>query len=350
MQLDRLAVSTPVIAVSILVVVAASIGAYSFYRGSAASKLNSPLIVYSADLYTAESSFLYSGFANSTGIPYAPPKGAGSFALARQIAQGSPVSDFVSVSKSALETSYLGNRSSGWGVAFAADQMSIGYSNSTGQPSALQTLLSEYQEASVSNSTSPWKTFFSDLTSGSVKVGISNPNTDPAGYRAWIVLEAAGQVYAGDQTYFVNRMLQSGANVTGASAAALVAPLQAGQIQLLFMYKSAVQSHGLATLLLSSQVNLGDAALGNYYSQFMYNLSAGPQKGGPILLFITVPRNSTETSRALEFVVYVVQQASTMSGFGLVPLSPPQLYNSTAVPSIVAQLLTDGSVVRSGSI
>jgi molybdate/tungstate transport system substrate-binding protein len=347
---ERPAISSVIVAVVLTAIVAAAVGAYSFYTYYYVSKPSSPLLVDSADLYTSESSYLYSGFSNATGIPYAAPKSAGSTALAAQIKAGSPVSVFISVSKSALEPSLLGNRSAGWGVAFVNDQMSIGYSSATGQPAGFQTVLNGYQKAVATNATSAWNSFFVDLTAGSVKVGISNPNTDPAGYRGWMVLEAAGQAFDGNKSYFVNRLLDAKANVTGASAAALVAPLQAGQIQFLMMYKSAALSHRLTAMLLPRHINLGDITLGSYYSQFTYTTSTGVQKGGPILLFATVPNNATETTQALNFVVYIVQHSSTLSSYGLVVLSPALLYNSTDVPSPIASLLSQGLLKASGPI
>lgn len=346
----RAAISRTIIAIAVVVLVVAAAGAYVFYTYYYVSKQLSPLLVDSADLYSAESSYLYSGFSNSTGIPYAAPNSAGSNALAAQIKGGSPVSVFISVAKPALEASLLGSRAPGWGIAFVNDQMSIGYMAVSTEPAGIQTVISDYQKASASNASADWSMFFTDLTSGSVKVGISNPNTDPAGYRAWLVLEAAGKNFAGDESYFVNRLLQSKANVTGASAAALVAPLQSGQIQFLFMYKSAAQSHGLTPFLLPRHINLGDTKLSSYYSQFTYTTSTGVQKGGAVLLFVTVPGNSTETTQALNFVVYIIQHSSSLSSYGLVVLSPALLYNSTDVPAPIASLLTQGLVKASGPI
>jgi molybdate/tungstate transport system substrate-binding protein len=346
----RKAISRTLVAIIVIVLVAASAGAYVLYSYYYVLKPSSPLLVFSADLYTSESEYLYSGFSNTTGIPYATPNSAGSTALAAQIKAGSPVSVFISVSKPALESSLLGNRYSGWGIAFVNDQMAIGYTNATGQPAGFQTVLADYQRASASNASSDWNSFFTDLTSGSVKVGISNPNTDPAGYRGWMVLEAAGKAYAGDNTYFVDRMLQAKANVTGASAAALVAPLQAGQIQFLFMYKSAIKSHNLNPMLLPRHINLGDTTLSSSYSQFTYTTSSGVQKGGAILLFVTVPNNSTETTQALNLVVYIVQHSASLSSYGLVVLSPALLYNSTDVPAPIASLLAQGQLKAAGPI
>src|SRR5215467_12828958 len=120
--LGRPGVSRTVVVVLVILLVAVGVVGFALYDYYA-SKPSSPIIVFSADLYTAESSYLYSGFSNSTGVPYAAPKAAGSFALATQIAQGSPVSVFISVSKAALEPTYLQGRAPGWGIAFAEDQM-----------------------------------------------------------------------------------------------------------------------------------------------------------------------------------------------------------------------------------
>jgi molybdate/tungstate transport system substrate-binding protein len=346
----RDAVSSSVKSILLMALVVAASGAYAYFGLYPGVKSGAPLLVYSADLYTSETSYLYRGFANSTGIPYATPKSAGSSALATLISQGAPVSDFISVSRDALEQASLGTRFPGWGIAFASDEMSIGYSGTSGSSAGLKTILKQYQEAAATNATSDWKAFFTGLTSGSVKVGISNPSTDPAGYRAWIVLEAAGKAYADNQSYFVDRLLHAGANVTGPSASALVAPLEAEELQLLFMYKSAAVSRGLNVISLPRQVNLGDPELSGSYSDFTYTTAAGVQQGGLILLYITVPKNSTNTGLALQFAAFVVLHAKSMANFGMVPLSPPTLYNSTDVPFQIAQLLQRGQISMGGPI
>ncbi len=350
MRLTKRGVSTVAVAVIVILIVVASVGTYAYFTYYGTGKPKTPLIIYTADLYTREASYLYSGFSNSTGVPYAAPNGGGSNALATQISQGAPVSVFISVAKSTLGSADLGTQYSGWGIAFAADQMTLGYTSAAGQPSEFQQILNAYQAASSSNSTTDWKAFFTDLVSGSVKVGISNPNTDPAGFRGWLVLEAAGARYAGNSSYFTDMLLQSKSNFTASSASDLVAPLQAGQIQFLFMYKSSAISDNVQALDLPNQVNLGDPALSSFYAQFSYQTTSGLQTGGPIYLYVTVPKDSTETTYALQLVVYIVQHSSDMSQFGMVPLSPAKLYNSTEVPAPIAQLLTSGTLVESGTI
>ena len=339
---------TKVIAVIVIAIVVVAGGLYLL--GTFSSKPGS-IIIFSADAYVAESSYLGSGFANSTGATYLSPTSAGSLALAQQIKAGSPVSVFISVSRSAVTSTYLGNRSSGWAIAFAGDQMVLAYANTTNHSPAVTAALSAFSAASQSNSTSDWNTLFGAMSSGSLKVGIANPNADPAGYRGWLVLEAAGYTYAGgDTSHYSNQMIANHGNYTGSSAAFLVAPLQSGAIDFLFIYKSAAISHNLSYLTLPRQVNLGDAKLGTYYSKFTYTITSGVQKGAAIVLFVTVPNNSTSTSQALSFVVYLVNHTPSLSSYGLAIFSPPKLYNSTSVPSQIQQLVTSGSVVLGGSL
>lgn len=316
--------------------------------GSGPSTLTAshPLISYSADAYSVEVAYLLDGFSHRTGIPVAPVKSGGSFADANQIAAGAPDDIFVSVALSATGPRYLKNLSSGWAIGFASDQMVLAYSNTT----SAKGVASIGEAAEQSNSTSDWNAFFTALTSGSVKVGIADPVADPAGLRGWFVLEAAGYLYGGNHTAYTSALLKSGANVTGAHAASLVAPLESGQIQFLFIYKSAAIAHKLPFVSLDRHINLGDPRLEGFYSKFSYSDSAGTTKAAPIILCVTVPLSTTNTDAALRFVEYVVGNAGTLVEFGLQPFSPANLYSNVVPPTLIAQLVSEGLVVDAGSL
>jgi molybdate/tungstate transport system substrate-binding protein len=341
------------------IVIGGSVLAYQYYSSNSTStnpnpsttSPSSPLILYSADAYVAESTTLENAFTNSTGIMMAPPKAAGSLLLAQQISQGNPVSVFIAVARPAVQSLYLGNESSGWAIAFASDQMALAYSNASTQNTAATAILTAYNSAAASNTTEAWYDFFSSITSGSVKIGIANPNGDPAGYRAWIVLEAASKAYANNSSFFGNKIITNNGNITGASAADLVGPLETGQIQFLFIYKSAAIAHKLNYLQLPDQVNLGNPKYSKFYSQFSYALSKGLQKGALIALYITVPVDSTDMADSLQFVVFVVKNSPTLlSPFGLVPMTPARLYNSTTIPEPLQQLVSQGYIQPSGTL
>jgi len=347
----------------VIIVVVAGVGAYYYYSSTSSSTSMSsttsstmmssspsaPLILYSADSFVIEASMLESAFTNSTGIAMAPPKAGGSLLLASEIAQGNPVSVFISLSHGTVTAAHLGNESSGWAIAFASDQMTLAYSNATLQNPTANATVTACNSALAANTTAAWSTCFTMLTSGSVKVGTGNPNADPSGYRGWIALEAAGQAYANNSSYYEDRLISNNGNVTAASAADLIAPLQAGQIQFLWIYKSSAIAHKLNYLQLSGQVNLGDSKYSKFYSQFSYQLATGVETGGVIRLWITVPADSTDTADSLQFVVFVVKNSPTLlSPYGLIPTTPARLYNSTTVPPQLQQLVSEGYLQPSG--
>jgi molybdate/tungstate transport system substrate-binding protein len=184
-----------------------------------------------------------------------------------------------------------------------------------------------------------------------VKVGIADPVADPAGLRGWLVLEAAGYQYAnGNQNAYVSELLRANANVTGSHAAALVAPLESGQIQFLFIYKSAAVANHLGYISLDRHVDLGDPTLGTFYSKFSYKDSAGTTAGAPIVLCVTVPLSSVNQWEALQFVQYVVQNADTLAAYGLQPVVPAKLYSNLTPPAPISQLVSQGLVMMAGAL
>ncbi len=335
----------PIIVVASVVIVLVVVGglAYALFLSP---RSVTPLISYSADAYSIETSALLSSFSQSTGIPVAPVKSGGSFSVASEIAAGAPADIFVSVALSATGSEYLKSESPGWAVGFASDQLVLAYSNSTAPA-----IVSEGDKAAQTNATSDWNAFFSALASGRVKVGISDPVSDPAGLRGWLALEAAGYLYSGGNTSaYTSPLTKNGGNVSGTSAAALVAPLQSGQIQFLFIYKSAAITDHLQYVTLEPQVNFGDPALGSFYSKFSYQDSAGTTAGSAIVLSITVPLNGAHQASALRFVQYVVANAQTLSSYGLLPIVPAQLYTNVAPPSAISQMVSQGLLSEAGPL
>jgi molybdate/tungstate transport system substrate-binding protein len=228
--------------------------------------------------------------------------------------------------------------------------MVLAYSNATQSNSNDASIINAGKQALTSNATGDWNSFFTSLTSGSTKLGISNPVTDPAGLRGWLVLEAAGYLYAGgNQQAYASALLKSGSNATGTNAAALVAPLQSGQIQFLFIYKSAAIADHLGYLSLDRHVNLSDSTLGSFYSKFSYTDSAGVTAASPIILVITVPLVSLNQAEALQFVQYVVKNSASLASYGLVILQKPNLYHNVTPPPAIQLMLAQGLIVDAGT-
>lgn len=335
-----------VIGIILIVIIFSGIILYRLYATSSPP----PIVAYVADAYTGEATVMLNSFHEQSGIPVAPPQAGGSFALARQIAEGASASVFISVALSAYSKSYLQSAYSGWAIAFASDQMVLAYSNATLSSPGGAALINLFQKAYTLNSSTLYFAAFSNLTNGEFRLGISDPNSDPAGFRAFLVLEMAGYAYAGSSQYFVHRMIADHLNVTASNAAELVSPLTTGNIQFLFIYKSSALSKGLGFIQLPPEINLGSPLYARFYSRFSYNLTTGSVSGSPVYLYISVPATSPDQKAALQFVSFVIKDSSILSAFGLVPLSPAFLYNSTVPPAQITGLLSQGYLLYMGEL
>lgn len=334
-----------IIAAIVIIGVAAYAG-YNYYS----SGNTSPLIVYSADAYVAETNYLLSEYHNSSGVSVLKAKGGGSFTDARLISQGDPANAFVSVSKSSYNQTYLGSRYSGWAIAFASDQLVLAYSNST-HTSLVNSIAAQFSSALNSNNSQVYAQAYANLTSGNVKVGISDPSSDPAGLRGWISLEIAGKLYANNESRYTSAITSNGGVSNSSSAAQLVTPLTTGNIQFLFIYKSVAVSDKLPYIELSNYTNFGSPSLSGFYSSYSYATATGPSPGSTILLLVSsLAGNGADTTASLNFAVYVATHNSELASFGLVPLSKPLLYNDTSVPAQISSLLSEGKITSAGTI
>ncbi|MGC8515791.1 MAG: substrate-binding domain-containing protein [Thermoplasmata archaeon] len=326
----------------IIAVIVILIGSYLYVQ-----KPSQSLEVYAADAYVAEANHLISGFKNATGLPINDAKGGGSFTLASEIGQGDPSDIFISVALNSYEKQYLGSRYSGWAVAFAADSLVIAYNNAT-LTGASKSVISGFESA-TSNSISGYSEAFANLTSGSFKVGISDPNKDPAGLRAMISLEIAGYLYhGGNISYYIERMQTDGAISSASSAAELVAPLEQGSISFLYIYKSSAISQGLGYIELPQDLNFGNASLAPFYSKFSYATASGNQTGSPVFLYVSVLANDSLRSEAMKFVCYVINNSAQMAAFGMEVLKTGFVYANATIPVCLQSLVSDGKLSMAG--
>ncbi len=307
------------------------------------------LIVYTADAYVRETNYLLAQFHSSTGNPVAPARGGGSYTDAREIGQGAPADILISVALNAYQRNYLGARYSGWAVAFAADQMVISYSNATLNSTAAVHVIHAFQNASASNSSSAFYGAFYNLTSGRIKVGISNPDSDPAGLRAYLALEIAGFLYAGNQSYFLQRASDNNGTVSASNAAELVSPLEFGSIQFLFIYRSAAISDHIRYITLPPQLNQGDPNLSAFYSRFSYTLVGGAVNASPIYLFVSVMANSSLNAEAYSFTYFLLNSSSELENFGLMALKVPLLFYNK-MPRQFSNMIREGEMDVGGTL
>jgi molybdate/tungstate transport system substrate-binding protein len=142
-----------------------------------------------------------------------------------------------------------------------------------------------------------------------VKVGHSNPNLDPCGYRAVIVAKLAGIYY--HKPDFFNKLFGYGKYYTPGeenTKKVIVRPketdllglLEVGAFDYLFIYKSVAIQHHLKYINLPPQINLSSKKYASFYKQASFEVTGKKpgtyivKKGAPMVYGITIVQNKKE--------------------------------------------------------
>ena len=194
-----------------------------------------------------------------------------------------------------------------------------------------------------------------------VKLGFSNPNDDPCGYRTQMLLILAEQYYGDDAIY--EDLVMSCTNIEDilvsdntttirvpsdlkatdssrlmirSAEVELTSALEAGSIDYLFIYESVARRHadsGIRYLELPREMNMNDTSLSSLYASVrlvQFADSPDPSRtktvaGSPIVYGVTIPKNVEHPDLAIEFVRLLLGQVGQgiMRGAGQEPMDPP---------------------------
>ena len=141
--------------------------------------------------------------------------------------------------------------------------------------------------------------------------GHSDPNLDPCGYRALMVLQLAEKHYRKPGLYeaaIANRPLE---NVRPKSVE-LVSLLQTGNMDYAWEYLSVAVQHGLKYVVLPDEINLGNYQFDDFYAHATVEVS-GKQpgtlmelKGGSCTYGITLIKTAPNPEAAIAFLQYML--------------------------------------------
>ena len=153
-----------------------------------------------------------------------------------------------------------------------------------------------------------------------VKIGHSNPNTDPCGYRSVLVTKLAEKYY-NKSSFFKDllgykEMYKVGDEkkkkvVVRPKETDLLALLQVHALDYLYIYKSVAQQHGLKYITLPKEISLKDGEFDRLYRSVSFNISGKKpgesinKKGGAMVYGMTIPQNSTSPLNAKGAVAFV---------------------------------------------
>jgi len=188
--------------------------------------------------------------------------------------------------------------------------------------------------------------WFKILNRSDVKFGFSNPNDDPCGYRSQMIMQLAEIYYKNPSIYddlvlknsnikveekngtyviLVPKNVKVNTNriVLRSKETDLLAPLEAGAYDYLFIYKSVANQHNLKYVELPKEINLGYYEYADIYKKVKLTTGDGKTKTGkPIVYGITVPKNAPNKKEAIEFVKMVLEHPEVFENNGQPAISP----------------------------
>ncbi|XRO75975.1 tungstate ABC transporter substrate-binding protein WtpA [Methanocaldococcus sp. 28A] len=254
----------------------------------------------------------------------------GSVECVRMITDLGKKADILALADYSLIPQMMMPKYADWYIMFARNEIVLAYTDN-----------SKYKDEI--NSTNWYKI----LEKPDVKFGFSNPNDDPCGYRSLMVLMLASIYYKNPQifedlilknsnikvkevngTYVVLVPQEININtnkiVLRSKETDLLAPLEAGAYDYLFIYKSVANQHHLKYVELPKEINLGYYEFADYYKkvkvEFLNKNKTIVAK--PIVYGLTVPTNAPHKKEALEFVKLVLEHPEVLEKNGQPAISP----------------------------
>ncbi|CAB3289094.1 Molybdate/tungstate-binding protein WtpA [Methanocaldococcus lauensis] len=255
---------------------------------------------------------------------------AGSVACVRKIIDLGKKADVLASADYSLIPQMMMPKYADWYVMFARNEIVLAYTDKSKYSNEI-------------NSTNWYKI----LEKPDVKFGFSNPNDDPCGYRSQMVLMLASIYYKNpkiyenlilkntnikfkeengtyiilvppDVDYNTNRILIRSKETD------LLAPLEAGAFDYLFIYKSVANQHNLSYVVLPKEINLGYYEYADTYKKVRVDILSKNKTivGKPIVYGMTVPKNAPHKEMGIEFVKFILEHPEVLEKNGQPAITP----------------------------
>lgn len=178
-----------------------------------------------------------------------------------------------------------------------------------------------------------------------VAYGRADPDRDPCGYRTEMVFQLAERRYR--LPGLAGRLLAKDARFIRPKETDLLALLEIGEIDYLFIYRSVIRQHGLKMIALPDEVNLRSPELAKAYAAAKVRIAgvkpgeSSVQSGEPIVYSVTIPRHAPHRTLAEDYVSLLLspEGQAIMAANGQEPLRPPRVDHPEKLPASLRKLL-----------
>ncbi len=222
---------------------------------------------------------------------------AGSRICARKIADLKRPCDVMASADYTVIDNLLIPEHTDWNIKFASNEMVIVY-------------VEDSKRANNINE----ENWFDILLQKDVAFGRSDPNSDPCGYRALLVTILAEKYY--NKPGLVEAIKSKDQQYIRPKEVDLLALLETGVIDYIFLYRSVAVQHNLKYLVLPDEINLKQADLSDLYKSASVSLTGKQpgtfitKAGEPIIYGVTIPKNAPNRKLAMAFLTFLLETDS----------------------------------------
>ncbi len=234
-------------------------------------------------------------FEKASGFTY-QGEGQGSLGAAKMIFDGLRSPDVFISADAAVNDKVLmtpAKKLTDWYVTFASSAMVLGYNPN----SKFKSLFEQVQAGKV-----PW---YEALKTPGLKLGRTDPNLDPKGYRTIFLFHLAeGYYHRNDLT----SLLGDPANPAQIfPEPELLIRMESGQLDAGFFYRHEVVAHKMPFIELPNQINQSDPALASLYREQKFTTNKGVTiTASPIVFTVTIPHTVKNASGAEAFIRFLI--------------------------------------------
>ena len=181
--------------------------------------------------------------------------------------------------------------------------------------------------------------WFDILLKPEVQYGHSDPNSDPCGYRALLAWQLAEKHYKIEGLY--NRLNgKMPAKNIRPKEVDLIALLEAGELDYIFIYRSVSEQHQAKYIILPDEINLKSPEWASFYQAASLKITGEKpgewveMKGAPMLYGLTMPKNAPNPEAGILFISFVLgkEGQEIMKRNGQPEIIPPLVDNKEKLP------------------
>lgn len=225
---------------------------------------------------------------------------AGSRASARKISDLNREADvFGSADYTVIDTLLIPDHAQ-WNIRFAANEMVLAYTKESRRSGEIN-----------------GDNWYRILLEKNVAYGRSDPNSDPCGYRTVLSSKLAETHYG--ELGLAERLFEKDWRYIRPKETDLLALLEVGEIDYIFIYRSVAAQHGLKWVTLPDEINLKSPEMADLYKQVSVEISGRTpgsvikKTGVPMVYGVTIPRNARNPKAAMAFVTFLLERDKGMA-------------------------------------